>query len=91
MRSLPNGDLHLCDKELCVQALLNFGGSRSLKEEFECFAEVALGLLDGIALACNVEFGAQRNVAVAFAFDDCGELFLWHGYSNGNRDLAEGI
>lgn len=66
-RSLPNGHLNLCDKDLAVQPPRNFGRRGGLKEKRQGFDEVGARLLNRGALACDVQLGAQGDKAIVFA------------------------
>ena len=62
--SLPNLHVERCDVELALEALPDLTVARSLEEEGDSLLDVMASLLDAVALAGNVEFGAQGNVAV---------------------------
>jgi hypothetical protein len=44
------------------------------KEQLDCFLQILPGRLDGVALACDTNFGAEADIAVTFPFNDSGEL-----------------
>lgn len=73
-RSLPNRDLQAGDEDLGVQSVLHLARFRALEEEPEGLDEVGARLLDGGALARDVQLRAKGNVSVALALDDPGQL-----------------
>jgi len=84
--SLPNRYLEAGDEDFASQAISDFRRRCGFKEQFQGFAQVVAGVFDGIALARDVEFRAERHVAVPVTLNDCGELSL-HGakYTTGLR------
>ena len=75
-RDLDPGYVHLRPES--VSDLL--GGS-CLEEEFECFEEIVARFGHGLALTGDVDFRAQRNIAIAFPLDDRCQLPL-HGIAS---------
>src|SRR5579883_1470650 len=73
-RNLPNGDLQTSDEDLVVEPLLYLGRIGTLEEQLQRLGQVALGILDGIALAGDVQFGAEGNIAVSLALDNGSQL-----------------
>jgi hypothetical protein len=73
-RNLPNLDLKPGYKDLGVLAALDLRTVGGLKEQLDRFLQIVPGSLDRIALACDINFGAKANVAIAFALDNRGEL-----------------
>src|SRR5512132_665602 len=57
-RSLPNRDLDVRNVDFVSEPLLDFLGRCALEEQFDCFLEVVASLLDGVALASDVQFRA---------------------------------
>src|SRR5260370_25861469 len=74
VRSLPNLHVERCDVELALEALPDLTLARRLEEEGDRLLDVVASLLDAVALAGNVEFGAQGNVAVPFAVDPGSDM-----------------
>ena len=74
VRSLPNLHVERRDVELALEALPDLTLARSLKEEGDRLLDVMASLLDAVALAGNVEFGAQGNVAVPFVVDPGSDM-----------------
>src|SRR5438876_1903693 len=81
VRSLPNLHVERCDVELALEALPDLTLARSLEEEgnrlldvVASLLDVVASLLDAVALAGNVEFGPQGNVAVPFAVDPGSDM-----------------
>lgn len=70
-RRLPNCDFHVSYVDLLAKTLTQLLGRSRLEEKFERLAQVFARLFDGPALARNVEFRAERYVAVGVALDDC--------------------
>src|SRR5512140_3327592 len=54
-RSLPNGNLDRGHVHFATQPPFDLFGAGLLEEQFECLDEVRAGLLDGLALAGDVE------------------------------------
>lgn len=75
-RSLPNRDLDPSYEHFAVQPARDLGRVGRLKEEFQGLDEIGSRGLDRIALAGDIQFGAQRDVSVIFALDDGGQLVL---------------
>ncbi len=48
------------------------GGRCRFKKQFNRFKQVCPRLLDGLALAYHIHFGAGGNKPIVVAFDDCG-------------------
>src|SRR5215216_4124378 len=69
-RSLPNGNFQARDKDLGMQALGDLRWIGGFEEQFERFHEVIARLLDRASLARDIQFRAQRDIAVALALDD---------------------
>ena len=63
-RHLPNGDLHTRHEDLVMKPVLHFGRVGALNEQLQCFCKVASRLFDGIALTCNDQLWAQRDVSI---------------------------
>src|SRR5580700_9683565 len=79
-RSLPSGNLHLSDVHVAMQALLQLFRRCALEEQLQCLPEVVPGLFNAVPLAGDVQLGAERNVPIAFRFDDCRQphqSLLW--------------
>ena len=53
-----------------MQAVLNLRRIGGFKEQLERLDQILPGLLDGLALTGEVQFRAQRNIPVTFAFDE---------------------
>ena len=79
--SLPNRYLKTRHKHLGVQAGLDLRLGGGLKEELQSFHQVRSRLVDGRSLAGHVHVRAEGHVAVAFSFDDRGELHGPHDRS----------
>jgi hypothetical protein len=73
-RNLPNLDLKPGYKNLGVLAALDLRSVGGFKEQLYRFLQILPGSLDGIALTCDINFGAKADIAVAFALNDGGEL-----------------
>ena len=56
-----------------MQPRLHLGGIGGLQKQLDCFQKVGPRLFDRIALARDVELGAQRDVAVPLPLDDTGQ------------------
>ena len=54
---------------------LNFLRRSAFKEPFERFSKIVARFFDAIALARNVEFGAEGDESVVFGLDDRSESF----------------
>src|SRR6266542_3790740 len=72
--SLGKPDAEPSHVHLRVEALFDFRPARRFEEQLERFFQVLPGFFDGVTLACDVELGAQRHVAVAFALDNRREV-----------------
>src|SRR5678815_1858435 len=68
-RNLTNRYLHLGDKNLVMEPLLDFFRRSGLEKKFEGFTQIIAGGFDRVPLACDVQFGAQGNISIALAFD----------------------
>lgn len=80
-RSLPNGHLNLGDEDFAVQALRNFSWSGGLEKKRECFDKIGARFFNGCALACDIEFRAERDEAIVFALNYCRHLpQVGHGW-----------
>src|SRR2546426_8402093 len=89
VRSLPNLHVERCDVELALEALPDLTLARSLEEDGDRLLDVVASLLDVVALAGNVEFGAQGNVAVPFAVDPGSDMLdALHAFIMRHLDLA---
>jgi len=53
-----------------VEAVGDLGGTDRLEEEAEGLLKVGASLLDGVALAGDVQFWTERGIAVSLPFDD---------------------
>ncbi len=82
VRSLPNGNLELRYENLATDAFLDFFGRSALEEELERFSQVFPSRLDRVALAGDIEFRAQRHVAVAFTLNNCCESLVHTVYTH---------
>jgi hypothetical protein len=71
-RSLPNLYLESGNKDLSVPSALDLTFVGGFQERFNRFLKIPAGGFDTVALAGNVEFGTQSDVAIAFAFNDGG-------------------
>lgn len=65
--SWPNSDFYARNVDFVLKSLPNLRRAGFLQEELNGLLKIVLALLDGIALACNVQLRAQCNVAVPFA------------------------
>src|SRR5271157_705428 len=79
-RSLPNRHLKVCDVSLLKCPALDFHRRSALEEEFHSLPQVVTRLLDGVALACDVQLGTKGHVAPAFTVDDRGKV-VFHDIS----------
>jgi len=75
-RSLPNGDLQACHVHFFVKPVSNFRRRGGFEEEFKRFPEILARLFNCPALACDVQFRAERHVAISFALQDRRELSM---------------
>ena len=92
VRSLPNLHVERCDVELALEALPDLTLARSLEEKGDRLLDVVASLLDVVALAGNVEFGAQGNIAVPFAVDPGGDMLdALHPFIMRHLDLARRV
>jgi hypothetical protein len=73
-RSLPNRHFQASHENLGVKTALDFRRVGRLEEQLDGLDEILPRGLDGISLARDVELRTERNVPVAFAFDDPGDL-----------------
>ena len=73
-RSLPNRDLQMRIKNFALEAPPDFGNVCRFEEQLQGFGQIAPRFFDGVALACDVQFGAKSNKAVALALDDSHKL-----------------
>jgi hypothetical protein len=73
-RNLPNLNLKPGYKNLGVLAALDLRAVGGLKEQLDRFLQIFPGSLDRIALACDINFGAQADIAVTLALNNGGEL-----------------
>lgn len=53
-RSLPNGDVELCDVDIAMEALGEFVRTCALEKQAESFLQVGARLFDGISLTRDV-------------------------------------
>ena len=80
VRGLPNRYLKSRDKDFQVHPCCYFSRVCGFEKEFERFLQIASRFLDGVALTGDIQFRTQRDIAVIFAFNDCGELAgMFHG------------
>ena len=70
-RSLPNGNLDLCHKNIPMEPLLYFFWRSCFEKQFQCFLKVITCLLNGISLASNIQFRTKRYVSVPLFLYDC--------------------
>jgi hypothetical protein len=54
--------------------LFDLGPRSTFKEKFQGFAQIVSGLLDGRALAGDVQLGTQGDEAIALSLNDCGKF-----------------
>ena len=73
MRKLANRDLNLGHIDLLAQPPLNLIDRFTPEKQREGFGEVLSCLGDRFSLTCNIDLRAERDVAVALAFDDRGQ------------------
>ena len=73
--SLPNHDLYLCDIRRAAEATLDFRGRRRLQQQPDRFAKILSRLIDGLALAGDVEFRTNGDIEFFFLLDDRRKLF----------------
>src|SRR5271157_3205066 len=76
-RSLPNGYLDLCHKQIAMQPLLDLVVRGRLEKQLQGFFEILPRLLHRITLTGNIKFGAERHVSVTFPFNN-SRKFLGH-------------
>ncbi|BAM05348.1 hypothetical protein PSMK_31890 [Phycisphaera mikurensis NBRC 102666] len=74
VRNLGNADLQRGDGYVAPQAVVDLDGICGLQKEFHRFLQVRPRLGDRVALARDVDFGADADVAVAVGGDDRGEV-----------------
>ena len=58
MRNLINRHLHLCDKDLVTEPLLDFFRRSGLEKKFQGFTQIIPRGFDGVPLACDIQFRA---------------------------------
>jgi hypothetical protein len=72
--SLPNLDLKPSYKYFGVSPSFDFGWVRRFEEEFDSLPQIRTSRLDGIAGACEIEFGAEPDLAAALSLHDRRKL-----------------
>ena len=66
-------------KNLRVLAAFDLGTVGSLKKQLDCFLQILAGSFDRIALACDINLGAQADVAFTFPLHNGSEfLYVLH-------------
>jgi hypothetical protein len=68
-RNLTNRYLHLGDENLFMEALLDFFRRSGLEKKFKGFTQIIASGFDSVALACDVQFGAQGDISIALTLD----------------------
>ena len=74
MRNLPNRNLNLRDEYLAARATHDLFRRSAFEEKFNRLAQVIAGLLDGVALAGDIQFRAERDEPVPLALNYGGKL-----------------
>ncbi len=74
--SSPNGHFYARYVDFALKSVPNLRRAGLLQEELYGLLKIVLALLDRIALACNVQFRAQCNVAIPFALYYSGKARL---------------
>ena len=69
-RSLTNRNLDLRYVDFASQAPIDLAGRCGLEAQGKGFGEIVAGLGHGLALARNVQIGAERHIAIAAARPD---------------------
>src|SRR5439155_17268878 len=87
-RSLPNLYLDPSDEHLAAQAMLNLTRIGRFQKELERLDEVRACFFDCPALAGNIQFGAEGEIAISFPFDDCRKLACAAQIRSSARSLA---
>ena len=64
--------------DFALESLPNLRRAGFLQEELYGLLEIVLALHDGTALACDVQFRAQCNIAIPFALYYSGRARLRH-------------
>src|SRR6266853_374552 len=66
------------DEHLRMKTALDLFVRRAFEEKLDRFFQIGRRFFYRLALAGDIELRAERDVALAFALDDCGELKRFH-------------
>ena len=89
-RSLPNLDLKPRHKQFGMPAPFDFCWVRGFKKQLYCLSQIVTRGFDRVALAGNIQLGAQGNVTSALTFNDRSDVSkLFHIGPNNQSYIAE--
>jgi hypothetical protein len=74
-RSLPNLEIEVGHIYLAMESLLKLLWARGFKEQCQCLAQVAAGVLYVIPLAGDIQFRTEGDEPITFALDYRREVF----------------
>jgi hypothetical protein len=60
---------------LLNEAWLSPDGGSGLEKKLQSFPQIISSGLDGVALACDIQFRAQGNIAIALALDQSRQFY----------------
>ena len=70
----PTATPLMCDKSFALDVPTDPGIVHRFEERLQCLLHIPACLFDGVALTCNVQFGALSNLVVALAVGDGHKL-----------------